>query len=100
MMRATGAYKNDVKNFIQAVIPNKVKELTQENEDDISKSFKTALYVKCENEAYSKRLRESEVKVITDYKLALGRRKIPDFKPVSDVLDKIDWFHQFAYTER
>ena len=93
MMRATGAYKSDIKSFIQTVVPEKVKELTQENEDDIAKSFKTALYVKCENEAYSKRLRDSEVEVIMDYKRALDRRRIPDFKPVFDILDKIQWFH-------
>ena len=37
---------------------------------------------------------------ILEYKHLIRRGKIPDFRPVCDILDKISWFHQYPYVER
>ena len=56
--------------------------------------------MKEESKPYSKRLRKSEVQQVLEYKRLTKLGRIPDFKPISDILEKIEWFKSYSYTER
>ena len=53
-----------------------------------------------ESEAYLKRLRKSEVDKILRFKDEIHHGRIPDFKPIYDIFQKIEWFRQYPYMER
>ena len=40
------------------------------------------------------------MQAILTYKEDIRQRRIPDFKPVFDILSKIEWFEQFKFNER
>ena len=92
MIRGDSSYKNDIKAFIKVTRDEKATLPMKETKTDIRVSFKNSLLYKTENEGYAKRLRDSEVATLLDYKKTLKTRRIIDFQPCCDILEKIEWF--------
>ena len=97
-IRLKTSHKRDMKDLVKMLMPNQIVRL--ENETEILEQFKEAGRIKEESKAYMKRLRKSEVQTVLSLKEQLRQGRIPDFKPVYDILQKIEWFRQYSYTER
>ena len=97
-IRKKTSHRQDMKDLIKMVMPNLTVRL--ENEQDILQQFKEAGRIRMESDAYMKRLRKSEVQTLLGFKEQIAKGRIPDFKPVYDLTDKIQWFRQYPYMER
>ena len=92
-VRGDSQYAHDMKIVLKMLQNDKKVLCPEETEAEISSSFRNALHIRCENEGFQKRLRDSEVQTILNYKEEVNMRRIADFGPAFEVLQKIDWFH-------
>lgn len=75
-----------MKSFLKMVQDERKAVPVAESAADVSYSLRDALHIKCENEGYTNRLRDSEVKTILNYKEQTSRRKIVDFTSTHEAL--------------